>query len=515
MLQNSISLNAVFLLSGHAMPCSISTFSRLVLTAVLAAHLSFAQATTYFLAPSGSDSNSGSTPTSPWKSFNYAVPHLRPGDTLILKDGRYTQMKNDSLFIAGINGTSSAPITFKAESERMAHLAGNGLSVVLRIERSSHLVIDGLHISSKDGSDATLAPDPVLARDSHHLSFRNMLVHHNNRYQNSHLMTLSRVMDSLIEDTELYYHHRHGILVHRSNGNTFRRIYCNSRGYGTIPGGFPNGHGASGGDVCLSIYPGSNNLVENVISEGPQVAFDIQATDVSTNNRFFGVIGIGGWYGVVIKARGNTVAEQPANTVIKDLVVINAESVGLYARGAIGTRCEQCTIIGSGNSGLLADVEMGAGGGGRSSFYATNILTLNNKTHGIAISQTDWLVQYSNSYNNGGLQYIPSTSTNLLNHLQRDPELGTCRVHLPDSSPMKGAGKNGKDIGAVVLYRYQDGVLTNIPLWDPTTGKFPCGQIVAGVNDIPGSSCFDVHQRLNVNTNGCMFPSSFHTGIVR
>ncbi len=187
-----------------------------------------------------------------------------------------------------------------------------------------------------------------------------MLVHHNNRYQNSHLISLQSVTDSLIEDTELYYHHRHGILVYRSNSNTFRRLYCNSRGYGTIPGGFPNGHGVTGGDVCVSIYPGSNNLLENVISDGPQVSFDIQATELSSGNRFLGVIGIGSWYGGVIKARGNTAAEQPVNNVIKDMVVINAESVGVYARGAKGTRCDQCTIIGSGNSGVLADVETGA-----------------------------------------------------------------------------------------------------------------------------------------------------------
>jgi hypothetical protein len=74
---------------------------------------------------------------------------------------------------------------------------------------------------------------------------------------------------------------------------------------------------------------------------------------------------------------------------------------------------------------------------------------------------------------------------------------------------MKEAGKDRADIGANVLYRYQDGVLTNIPLWDPSTGKFPCGRVIAGLNDIQESSCFDVHQRLNVNTNGCPFPSSF------
>jgi len=80
---------------------------------------------------------------------------------------------------------------------------------------------------------------------------------------------------------------------------------------------------------------------------------------------------------------------------------------------------------------------------------------------------------------------------------------------------MKRAGKNGADIGANVLYRYQDGVLTTQPLWDPVTGQFPCGAIVPGVNDLPGASCVDVHQRLNVNTNGCPFPAGYGQSTLR
>jgi hypothetical protein len=84
-----------------------------------------------------------------------------------------------------------------------------------------------------------------------------------------------------------------------------------------------------------------------------------------------------------------------------------------------------------------------------------------------------------------------------------DPQMGSCIVFIPESSPMKGAGKNGADIGANILYRYEDGILTDQALWDAGTGAFPCGAIVPGLNDVPGSSCFDVHQRLHVNANGC------------
>jgi hypothetical protein len=88
-----------------------------------------------------------------------------------------------------------------------------------------------------------------------------------------------------------------------------------------------------------------------------------------------------------------------------------------------------------------------------------------------------------------------------------DPQLGACRVFIPDASPMKRKGKGGADIGANVLYRYEDGVLTTTPLWDPATGEFPHGAVLAGVNDVAGQNVFNVHRRLNVNANGCQLPS--------
>src|SRR5207249_3623417 len=36
---------------------------------------------------------------------------------------------------------------------------------------------------------------------------------------------------------------------------------------------------------------------------------------------------------------------------------------------------------------------------------------------------------------------------------------------------------------------------------------FPCGAIVAGVNDLPDASCFDVHLRLGVDQ--CAFPPGY------
>jgi hypothetical protein len=73
---------------------------------------------------------------------------------------------------------------------------------------------------------------------------------------------------------------------------------------------------------------------------------------------------------------------------------------------------------------------------------------------------------------------------------------------------MKTAGRNGTSIGATILNRYRDGILTSQPLWDPATGAFPCGAVVPGAND-GAKRCANIHTRLNVNTNGCLFPAGY------
>ncbi len=98
--------------------------------------------------------------------------------------------------------------------------------------------------------------------------------------------------------------------------------------------------------------------------------------------------------------------------------------------------------------------------------------------------------------------------------------LDECLLWVPAKSNMHGAGKDGADIGATILYRYEtpvgqaEPVLTIKPLWNATTGEFPCGATVSD-DDLDttagadGGSCVDVHVRLNVNQNGCGFPEGY------
>ncbi len=74
--------------------------------------------TTYYVAPTGSDSNSGTSPVHPWRTVtkvNRASVGMHPGDTVLFRGG---VSFSDSALMPGwgspIYGTSSDPITFGA-----------------------------------------------------------------------------------------------------------------------------------------------------------------------------------------------------------------------------------------------------------------------------------------------------------------------------------------------------------------------------------------------------------------
>ncbi|KAG2387555.1 hypothetical protein C9374_001149 [Naegleria lovaniensis] len=47
-------------------------------------------ASTFYLSPSGSDSNNGQSVSTPWMTFNKAFTTMKGGDELVLLDGTYS-----------------------------------------------------------------------------------------------------------------------------------------------------------------------------------------------------------------------------------------------------------------------------------------------------------------------------------------------------------------------------------------------------------------------------------------
>jgi hypothetical protein len=97
---------------------------------------------TFYVAPTGSDQNSGST-TAPWKTLYKAVATLTAGQTAIIKDGVYAGPQ----IVWNTSGTATAPITLQAEHPHMAVVQGTDLQQPYLSSYGSYQVIDGLRFS--------------------------------------------------------------------------------------------------------------------------------------------------------------------------------------------------------------------------------------------------------------------------------------------------------------------------------------------------------------------------------
>lgn len=85
-----------------------------------------AQAFTYYVSPSGSDSNNGSS-GSPFATLQHAADKVKAGDTVIVENGVYKSYSHILLRVSR-GGTSSAPITFESKNKWGAVLDGRNFA---------------------------------------------------------------------------------------------------------------------------------------------------------------------------------------------------------------------------------------------------------------------------------------------------------------------------------------------------------------------------------------------------
>lgn len=496
--------------------------------------------TIYHLGPQGSDARDGKTEEAAWKTFRHAIPQLKPGDTLTLLPGTITGSNSGYPHIDcatnAKNGKEDAPITITAKEERQSFLRGDGSEVPLQIQNCSYWQVIGLHIENgdfahePDGRGDSGASVVYLDHDNHLVLRRNLLAR-SNRYFNSHLILGTYTSYSLFEENEFYYFHRHALNLSYGGWNTVRRNYFNSRFYADLPGcdmnprpGVPRCSALSAqdrGDSGISLYPDQDSVIENNIGENNLDLMDIEAAykpNASDDERFYGNVSLNDVYGIINTARGSSDALTSHHTLYQDIVVLTPTKLGAAVRSVVDFTCNRCTFIAGEKSvgNFASDQNPDYPAGGHYSVHVKNSLALNARKLGafgffVNTTKGEWLwdLDHVNAYNNE-LNYWPAwPNAHIRSALKKDPELGSCLVWVPEGSPMKHAGIHDTDIGASVLYRYEDGKLTQLPLWDPATGEFPHGAIVTGVNDVKGASALDVNQRLNVGVNGCPLPASY------
>jgi parallel beta-helix repeat protein len=129
----------------------------------------------YVVDPSGNDSAAG-TDQAPWKTLRASIPKLRPGDTLLLRNGTYSEgMDDGNVIIRGLNGTPQAWITIAAYPGHRPKLVG-GEWKSIGIESSTYLAFEGLELVGSAGSDHKPTSGFEI-RESHHIRVAGNYVH--------------------------------------------------------------------------------------------------------------------------------------------------------------------------------------------------------------------------------------------------------------------------------------------------------------------------------------------------
>jgi hypothetical protein len=244
-----------------------------------------AAASTYYISPNGSDSNSGTSTDSAWKSFKRAWQTLQPGDTLLVMDGTYTEPLQPNVR----NGQPGSPITIKAVNDGQAVIDGQGREIPIRIGENwgpngmvgDWYVLEGL-VARNGGLSA------IRIEKGNHNVLRRMSAYDASPDDNSATLGILWSNDNLVEDCVVAGTGRYMIDIFSSSGNTVRRCFTqwerwDGRNFCGVT--WPNGNN-------VGVYNSSNTTVENVIAYGRALTgIFIQANSdsaVANNNQILG-----------------------------------------------------------------------------------------------------------------------------------------------------------------------------------------------------------------------------------
>lgn len=124
--------------------------------------LSAGQGTTYYVATTGSDSNTG-TEASPWATFHKAASTLLAGDTAIFEDGTYNETQQG---VITHSGTASRRITLRARNQHAAVINFQGLQTVWghMYTRQSYVTVRDFEIT--EDSKGSTANDVLVYFDN-------------------------------------------------------------------------------------------------------------------------------------------------------------------------------------------------------------------------------------------------------------------------------------------------------------------------------------------------------------
>lgn len=489
-----------------------------------------------YVGPAGNDDSGDGTVAAPWRTIDRGIAALDPGMSLVLLDGLYDATTNGTLHIDcaeggnARNGTEAQPISVRAATERAVEIVGEGGAGAIQIEECEWWRVHGVYGRGDDlsASQGGLPGSVASIRDSRDIVLRRLLLSHNNRFYNTDLLSIAASTDVLVEESEAY--HFQGAAFMTWSGSTrvtFRRCYANSRDHADLEGCDTSQDGATpwcsqtpdGGDQAFAIYQNAADVAfENCIADGRHgVGIAAQGGNIPNVTVRGAIITGDPGYGILVEAGDAGVGAE--GTTIEDTLVTQSIWAAVRLRSTTAARVSGLSLL-DGGVGLWVDEDEVALCAGLPSGCDVTVDRVHAQGHaetGFRIgAEVEWSLDSCNAYGNAqdwpAEEDIGDSEGNIRSSLSVDGGIGVgageCAAYPPATSPLAGAGADGQDIGAAILWRIE-GDTTEQPLWDPQTGAFPCGAVVSGLSDDAATSCTGIHERLNVFTESCPAPPGY------
>jgi hypothetical protein len=331
---------------------------------------------TIYVAPSGAN-DAPCTAEAPCKTLDFQGLRVKPGDTVVVKDGTYGGLrivcgaKNPTLNGGKCDGakanapcgTASAPITIRAEHERKALLKVDGSQEALLVQGCQYMVIEGFDTATADNIAEKGSNSTVADTENSHVTFRRILGWGINRCGNNHVFKTHGSTDSVFEENEAWNHSRHAFSCTGGDRVTYRRNYVNNNGFAQSSNVLCLEKGKQRGGIskeAIALYPCSNSIVENNLIEGSQswginiegAAWSFQKQRPASNNKVIGNIAAATYIGMKNYTKDN-VFEGIADNVVRNFLALDqAGSYGIRDSVTVNTLYDHVTVYS--NDGFAA-----------------------------------------------------------------------------------------------------------------------------------------------------------------
>jgi Bacterial Ig domain/Chondroitinase B len=450
----------------------VSFFSLVVILLALAASLFLVNLQRQFQQP-GARAAGNTYVANPGDNIQSKVSMLQPGDTLIFNDGTYKSLRLDTNIGTGIHGTATAPITIKAANDGKAIFDANGTTEPIFVNGSSYVTIEGFVARNSSDSVVYLFGNNTgtLGGDDH-ITLRRITAY-GAADGNNHVFNISfGATNVLVEDCAAWGRGRYKFIAYHADHVTFRRDWAYWEGYTSFSPA-PRAPFAVYGarNVTLENVIGTNAIptqVDNNYYTSVWVTTDDTTNWPSDNTTILGSMFYNNCEGFWENSSAGI------NTLLKDdyFEIPSNASCPLYSTRPYG---DGMVWNYNPNSGTTTNATFITNKVGFNRFGSTGTPSIANSiflSNGTAIV-ADAGHSYSDFYGNTSNGTTLTSSDEQVNPGYDTTTYGRgAYLFIPQTSPSKGAGVNGADIGANILYDYVNGQLTTTPLWPwPMEGR--------------------------------------------